>query len=497
MIMLVSILALSGLTALACTTPADRYAVEVVLNKPGVRYDLSKLAGLEGVASVEYFGAYSAYAYRSRYDGRLVVVVSEQELEYAARPSSDEFVTVVSVKGLDITLEQVSVDAEEIRDRLGWDVEPVPLPPIPGGRALGLVFIKAVDGAEVRVLLRVAESAGESRGCAVELGLMVRGVDEVSDELASKIRSEIGALLDEVGLPQLKGLLKTHMIKGALVRRPLEQEKYVAVRVQIPMKQIVITTTMHTCSISVKVNPLELKVEEARKLGWGGWVKRDIENDFVSFALAKSLGEVRLRLEGKGAGGEVHLSLRVEGADELSAAVLGEFKEALKAMGLDEGLVDKCPFRRFEEPRDFRPAPAYDVSESDLKGALKAELEWLVENGVISGLSKDDVRAIVSAAKLGYAGWNSRLVWSNGKWVPYHSTEGAMVLRCVGAVPAFFFPEEEFGIGPETQSMGQAPGPDVGCPSGNVLCLAVALAAALVVAALCYFVIRRGMTAKD
>lgn len=495
-VVLVSALVLSGLTALACFTPADRYAVEVVLNRPGVKYDLSKLAELEGVASVEYFGAYSAYAYKSRYDSRLVVVVSEQGLKYVARAPSDEPMTVVSVKGLDISLEQVSVDVEKIRNELGWKVEPVPLPPVPGGRALGLAFTKTIDSAEVRVLLGVLESTGENKGCTVELKLLVKGVDEVSDELASKIKSEIESLLDKIGLPQLKKLLKTHLIKGALARKSPEQEKYVAVRVQIPLKQIVITTTVHACSISVEFNPLELRVEEAKKLGWGGWVKRDAGDGFVGFALAKVLDGVKLRLEGKGAGGEVHLSLRVEGAGELSATVLGEFKEALKAIGLDEGLVDKCSFQRFEESRGSKLAPAYDVSEEDLKEALRVELKWLLENGVISDLSEDDVEAIVSAARLGYAGWNSRLVWFNGRWTSYYSTEGAMVLKCVGAVPAFFFPEEELGW-PETQGTGQSPSLDVGCPPWNILCLAVAFAAALVAAALSYLVLRRRMAVKD
>ncbi|MEM2475710.1 MAG: hypothetical protein QW407_07275, partial [Thermofilaceae archaeon] len=37
--------------AFACYSPSDAYAIEVVLNKPGVSYDLSALTG---VARVEY-----------------------------------------------------------------------------------------------------------------------------------------------------------------------------------------------------------------------------------------------------------------------------------------------------------------------------------------------------------------------------------------------------------------------------------------------------------
>ena len=131
----VAILALSGALSLACYSPADAYAVEVVLNKPGVSYNLSKLAGVECVVAVSYFGSYAAYAYKSHYDDRLVVVVSKQGLKHAnVQALGDEPVAVVSVKGLNVSLEQISNNIEKAGDERGWRVERVPLPPVPGSR---------------------------------------------------------------------------------------------------------------------------------------------------------------------------------------------------------------------------------------------------------------------------------------------------------------------------------------------------------------------------
>jgi len=390
-----------------------------VLNKTGVSYNLSKLAGVEGVVAVSYFGAYAAYAYKSHYDDRLVIVVSEQGLKHAnVQALGDEPVAVVSVKGLNVSLEQISNNIEKAGDELGWRVERVPLPPVPGSRSLGLVFVKTIEDVEVRVFLGAWESRDGGEGCAVELRLLIKGVGEVSDELASRIKLEIEGLLDKIGFSQLKGFLRLQLIKRALAEKPPERERFVAVRVQIPLRQEVITTTVHSCSISYHsegFNISELRVEEAKKLGWSVWVKKPPKGNYVGFTMVKSLENAKLYVEGKGQGGEIYLSLRVEGVSNLSDEVLNELRGALEATGLGGNLLEKCSFEKFEESRDSRFVPAYNISEEEVKEALRRELEWLLENGVISGLSGDDVEAIVSAAKLGYAGWNGRLVWFNGK----------------------------------------------------------------------------------
>ncbi|RLF02252.1 MAG: hypothetical protein DRJ59_04085 [Thermoprotei archaeon] len=489
---LVIALILSGFSVLACYSSASPYAVEVVLNKPGVVYDLSKLAGMESAASVDYFGAYSAYVYRSHYDDRLIVVVSEQGLKYAnvKIPANEPVITFV-IKGLDINPKQISDNIEKVRGELGWSVK---TPSIPSGKGIVFVFTKTIGDAEVKVFLGIFELAEEEeggKGYTVKLGLLVRKAEEISDELASKIKLEIERLLDKIELSQFKELLKINLVKGSLLRSPPEQEKYLAVRIQIPLKLEVTTTTVHTCSISGRFNISELRFETAENLGWSVWVKRDTEDNYVGFAMSKNLGYATLYVEGKGKDNELYLSLRVEGVSSLSDAILSEFKKVFKAVGLGEDLVGKCSFEKFEESRG-RFVPAYDIGEEDIRKALRTELKWLSERGVISGLSEDDIEDIVSTAKLGYAGWNSRLVWSEGKWVPYSSTEGAMVLRCVRAPPSFFMLEEEVNE-PAVESPGQA-SYDL---FPTALYLTVSVVMALLAGAAAYLIARRSLPVEN
>lgn len=100
----------------------------------------------------------------------------------------------------------------------------------------------------------------------------------------------------------------------------------------------------------------------------------------------------------------------------------------------------------------------YDIGEEEVKKALEAELEWLIESGVVSGLSEEDLEAIVSAAELGCAGWNSKLVWSDGEWIPYELADGAMILRCVGVPPSLSFPAAGPGSRSPARSWPAAPG---------------------------------------
>ena len=115
-VVLVVTITLSSLRVLVCYSPADAYMVGVVLSKPDVKYNLSKLAEMEGVVAVDYSGAYSTYVYGSRYDDRLVVVMSKQGLKYAnVKIPANEPVTMFVVKGLDINPKQISDNIEKIR----------------------------------------------------------------------------------------------------------------------------------------------------------------------------------------------------------------------------------------------------------------------------------------------------------------------------------------------------------------------------------------------
>ncbi|MEM1690914.1 MAG: hypothetical protein QXG48_04540 [Thermofilaceae archaeon] len=138
------------------------------------------------------------------------------------------------------------------------------------------------------------------------------------------------------------------------------------------------------------------------------------------------------------------------------------------------------------ETVDSRLTLAEQVSEDDVKAALKVELEWLVENRVVSGLEPADTALIAAAAKLGYAGWNQRLVWYEGGWTPYSQVPGATLVKCVIGVHPEFLPGTS-----EHTSLGQASTARTGETFRNILILAIALIAALAAAAITYVVIKK------
>ncbi len=80
------------------------------------------------------------------------------------------------------------------------------------------------------------------------------------------------------------------------------------------------------------------------------------------------------------------------------------------------------------------------VSKELVREVLKYELNWLIKAGVIRGLSSEDVSKIYSVARAGMAGWNSRLVYVEGEWMPYYRAikyiPGASLIRsCIVGIP--------------------------------------------------------------
>jgi hypothetical protein len=78
---------------------------------------------------------------------------------------------------------------------------------------------------------------------------------------------------------------------------------------------------------------------------------------------------------------------------------------------------------------DLAEAVDVDKDEFDFKSALKMELDWLETNGIISGVDEVDFAGIVEIAEAGLAGWNSRMVYENGKWLPYGKTSNPILVR--------------------------------------------------------------------
>ena len=478
-----AILLYLALFASACFSPADNYAVEVVLNKPNITYDISKLEKIEGIQKVHYgYWAKTAYAYKSRYNPNLIVVVSIQGLKYA---------NIGSKPTLSVSIRSFNVSPTEIVSRikecsLSWKKDLK----VYDSTAV-CIFSKKIKVCEVRVDIKVKPSSAANKS-DIEFDLWIIKLGKPKASLAQKIKSEVDALLKKISLSTLGSFIKVKAIENALIRETPIQEEYIAIRIQIPIKALVEVTTVHSCRVtysSEKLNVSKLNINKAKDLSWKILAEKANKN-YIIFVLIKELEKARLSLSGKGFNNTIVLEFRVVGLSNLTENVLEEYRKVLNVIGVDFKLVNGSCFEKYSESTSCRFVPAVNISESDLKKALEVELKWLIENNIVSGLSNKDLEEIISAAKIGYAGWNSRLVWYNSKWIPYLKMPGAALVRCLSAPPAIFT-QVEYSESPSTGPQEEkVTGKPLDFWYVHLLVLATAVAAAIIA----YYIARKKLS---
>ena len=113
---------------------------------------------------------------------------------------------------------------------------------------------------------------------------------------------------------------------------------------------------------------------------------------------------------GRGAGDEIAEVL-------VAIGFFGDREEALSEIGNWE--------RKTSEWDDLEPA--IDTSGFDYVTALIVELDWLSKNGVIENLTERDVHGMCKVAHRGTAGFNSRIVYGDGAWIAYRETGGLLM----------------------------------------------------------------------
>ncbi len=471
-----------ALFASACFSPADNYAVEAVLNKPGVVYDVSKLEKIEGVQKVHYgYWAKIAYAYKSHYNPNLIVVVSIQGLKYA---------NIGSKPALSISIRNYSVSIVEIVSKikessLNWrkDLKVYDSVAV-------CIFSKKIGVCEVRTEIKVKASAANTSD--IDFTLWIIELNKPEPTLAKEIKSEVDSLLKTIGLSALRNFIKDKAIENALTGEASVQKEYIAIRIQIPVKALVEVVTVYsygTTYSSEKLNVSKLNVDKVKDLGWKILAERAGKN-YIAFILVKELEKVRISLSGKGFNNTVVLEFKVVGSNNLTESILNEFRKVLSVIGLDSKLVNGSCFEKYSESTGCRFVPAVNMSESDLKKALEVELKWLIENKVVLGLGEKDVEEIAASAKMGYAGWNSRLVWYNGKWIPYFKIPNAALVRCLSSPPAIFT-QVEYGESPPTGQQGEKVSEK---PLGFWYVHLLILATAVVAAIIAYYIARKKLS---
>ncbi len=225
--------------------------------------------------------------------------------------------------------------------------------------------------------------------------------------------------------------------------------KGLSVKIQIPVKEDLIKTAYVMAEGLVDKGMSELDVYAAEALGWNVKGVSELATTIFKDNIVIQVEERTKRESENISRYETSVQIRVSNAETLSGDVRREIEEALSAIGLDNLdfiLRDENITVGYEEYTDLVPSVDVDPETLDWREVMKTELEWLVKNGLVSGLTDQDIQDISSACERGTAGHNSRIVYEES-WMPYNETDNPLLLRdwdC-GGFSAQSLPESDLG----------------------------------------------------
>lgn len=337
--------------ALACANPTDSFATEVLLNKPGLSYDLSGVAQAEGV---------------TLHKGE------------------------VSPSGVEIVTREVPTPQE------------------------------AVTGKEA-----AQPEEGETQ---TEIEATI---------YRSHYDPRVAVVLSESGIGP-------------------EAREYLSVRIKIPTQEFYSSTPLVEVRLVGQMDVASLDVEQAQALGWeirisggGSWTVgggdeeddegnggRDNEGEVISrdaYTLRKGDLQVHIMAAGRTSLMETEVEVTVNDTTSLSDEVRSEVARVLVVIGFaaDEqaALQNADVESKVNEWMDLAEAVDVSAGEFDWQEAMRTELAWLGDKGVISGLSDAEIEEIAAACERGVAGYNSRIVFEAGQWLPYRKTSQPLLLK--------------------------------------------------------------------
>jgi hypothetical protein len=117
--------------------------------------------------------------------------------------------------------------------------------------------------------------------------------------------------------------------------------------------------------------------------------------------------------------------------DQRVAVILSVVDEADILKGLSVRVQIPTKFVLVDGVEDLAEAVDIDREKFDFKTAMRTELDWLNVNKIITGITREDIGEISDISEAGLAGWNSRIVYENEKWLPYNETDKPLLFRDV------------------------------------------------------------------
>ena len=215
----------------------------------------------------------------------------------------------------------------------------------------------------------------------------------------------------------------------ALTEEEWEGKKYLDVKIQMPTKFVY---SSHS-ELRIKLDNLppitkEVNQEFFKSLGYqveGGFQSGHLKSqlikeniDIAVWCFNNSEDEKDDDEEPEKRGTFSGFSIRVRDQSTLTPELEEEFKNILEAYGFNPDVLSQAEITpRTIQDVDLEPAIDIDLDTFDWGQALRTELEWLQNNNVISGLTDSDLNGIEKVAKLGTAGWNSKIRYFKGEWL--------------------------------------------------------------------------------
>ena len=281
---------------------------------------------------------------------------------------------------------------------------------------------------------------------ATEVVLNKQGVNHNLEQVkvAANVSAEEGAFAYRCHYDTRVGAI----LKEINESEPAEMLKGLSVKIQIPTKHVIKTRNSTIVRFELEGVALGAVNKDLLKaLGYEVSVlNKPVSDDpddpddpddrdvAVSISLKLKKADTNLSIIQHQTGGQdkVEFVADIEGASAFSDGLKAEFKEIVASLGLPEDVLDRVDPEMVEiDHEDLVEAVEVDRDEFDFRAAMNVELAWLADNEIISGIGEEDIAEIAEVAEPGLAGWNRRIVYDSGRWLPYNETGNPMLFRGV------------------------------------------------------------------
>jgi len=252
-----------------------------------------------------------------------------------------------------------------------------------------------------------------------------------------------------------------------------DEKKHLSVKIQIPTKDVHKSVPYIRIGLTEDVNAATLDIDASADLGGdaevsgsGRWTTEDGERRTMKIYLLRK-GDIQIKVmpADRTSLEETVVSVTVNNATSLSAGAKDEITDVLVAIRFFEStdiIDDTAIASDIREWDELKSAIDVAANDFDFGAAMKTELEQLIGDGVVVGLTDGDVDEMASASVRGTAGFNSRIVYEAGVWTPYHETENPVQLLKLADCGGFSITELPGGLASSvpTESTTHAPAPD-------------------------------------